>query len=219
MLHLWEAEDHAVVPGTVHQLRLRLAALQPPRGGRRHLLLLRPRARLPGLVLQLFLLCVRLGHALGLEVSQLLLLLLPGLLQLLAPHCLLLLEVVVVALVGDEQLVLQVDHLLTHAVEELLVVAHYQQGLLPPLQVVVQPDDRVEVQVVGGLVQHEQGGLDEQRPGQTDAHAPAPREELRGPHLHLRIEPQSEQNAASSGLRRGCPYGGQLLVQFAQPHV
>ena len=34
-----------------------------------------------------------------------------------------------------------------------------EQGLLPGAEVAVQPDDCIQVQVIGGLVQHQQGGL------------------------------------------------------------
>lgn len=76
----------------------------------------------------------------------------------------------------------------------------------------VEPDDGVQVQVVGGLVQHQQGGLHEQGsedtagqhewtgptlgrvvllPGQGDPHSPASREPLGGSVLHLWGEGQT----------------------------
>jgi len=57
----------------------------------------------------------------------------------------LLLEVVVVSFVENQLLFLQVDDLLTHAVEELLIVRHNKQSLFPSLQVVVQPNHSVQI--------------------------------------------------------------------------
>lgn len=47
----------------------------------------------------------------------------------------------------------------TDIVEKVLVVRDNEKRLLPGAQVAVQPDDSIQVQVVGWLVQHQQGGL------------------------------------------------------------
>ncbi len=63
----------------------------------------------------------------------------------------LLLEVVVVSLVENQFLLLQVDDLLAHTVEELLVVRYDEQSLFPPLQVVVQPNHSIQICCVKGM--------------------------------------------------------------------
>ena len=95
--------------------------------------------------LELLLLCVLLGDAAGLELPQLLFLLLPRLLLLLALHRLLFLEVIVVTLVDDQLLLVKMNDLLAYGVEEILIVRHNQKRLLPLLQVVVQPNHCVEI--------------------------------------------------------------------------
>jgi hypothetical protein len=96
-----------------------------------------------------------------------------------------LLEVVVVALVVVQLLVLEVDDVGDDGGQEILVVGHHQQRALPLGQVVLQPNHGVQVQVIRRLVQQQQVGLHEERAGQRDAHAPAAREVLRRPLLHL----------------------------------
>lgn len=50
------------------------------------------------------------------------------------------------------------------------------------IDALVEPDDSIEVQVVGGLVQQQQRGLHEQRPGGGQPRAGSERETLlRGP--------------------------------------
>ena len=85
-------------------------------------------------------------------------------------------------------------------VEEALVVADDEQRLLPVLEVVVQPDDGVQVQVIGRLVQHEQGGLDEEGSGQADPHPPASGELVGGAVLHVAVEAKTAKQAAGLGL-------------------
>ena len=46
------------------------------------------------------------------------------------------------------------------------------------LKVVVEPDDSIKIEVVGGFVQHEECGFEEQGPCEGHPHAPTPREVL-----------------------------------------
>ena len=71
--------------------------------------------------------------------------------------------------------------LVTHRIQEVLVVRHDQYGMLVFLQVIIQPNDGVQVQVIRRLVEHQQNRLHEERPRQGDAHAPAAGKQLRGP--------------------------------------
>lgn len=60
-------------------------------------------------------------------------------------------------------------------------MGHDEQGRLPlPGEVVVQPQHRVEVEVVRRLVEEEELGLDEQGPRERDAHAPPSAQDGRG---------------------------------------
>ena len=110
--------------------------------------------------------------------------------------------------------------------------------------VLVEPDDGVQIQVVGGLIQHQQSGLHKQGPGKQihqlqyntphhccdmgqltffththtpckgHSHSPAPGEFLGGPVLHLGGEGQTSQDPAGSGLCRCCSDGPQLFVDL-----
>jgi len=59
----------------------------------------------------------------------------------------------VISSVIEEFLHVEVDDVGADVVEEGLVVGYDEKSLLPVLQVVVQPDDGVEVKVIGRLVQ------------------------------------------------------------------
>src|SRR3712207_9444485 len=59
------------------------------------------------------------------------------------------------------------------AVEQEAVVAHQQHGAAEALEPALQPHRSFQVEVVGGLVQQQQVGLQEQRAGQRHAHPPA----------------------------------------------
>ena len=59
------------------------------------------------------------------------------------------------------------------AVEEFPVVGNQQQGARVSLQPVFQPDHRIQVEMVGGLVEQQQVGTAHQRARQVQAHAPA----------------------------------------------
>ena len=94
---------------------------------------------------------------------------------------LLLLEVVVVAGVEVDDAPVEVGDVRDHAVEEVAVVADDDQGARPGQQELLQPEQALEVEVVGGLVHEQQVGLLEQQPGQGHPHAPAAGELGDGP--------------------------------------
>ena len=58
-------------------------------------------------------------------------------------------------------------------VEEVAVMRHHYQRLLPALKVLLQPQHGAQVQVVGGLIQQKQRGLNVQCAREGDAQAPA----------------------------------------------
>ena len=78
-------------------------------------------------------------------------------------------------------------------IEERLVVRNDEQRLLPVLQIVVQPDDGVQVQVIRRFVEHQKCRLDEQGPSQGDAHAPTTGKFVCRSVLHLLAETQTSQ--------------------------
>mmetsp|Transcript_41917 Transcript_41917/g.72845 ORF Transcript_41917/g.72845 Transcript_41917/m.72845 type:complete len:299 (-) Transcript_41917:1028-1924(-) len=73
--------------------------------------------------------------------------------------------------------------------------------------------------MVSGLIQHQQSGLNEQRSGQGDTHAPTSREETSRAGLHLAVEAQSEKNASGPRLRRGRADQSQLCVHLSKSGV
>mmetsp|Transcript_19691 Transcript_19691/g.58405 ORF Transcript_19691/g.58405 Transcript_19691/m.58405 type:complete len:447 (-) Transcript_19691:1023-2363(-) len=99
-----------------------------------------------------------------------------------------------VALVEVQLEVVQVDDVGGHAVEEVAVVRHHHQRLLPPHQVLLQPQNRAQVQVVRRLVQQQQRGLNVERACERDAHAPAARKRLRRARLHHRREAEAVED-------------------------
>lgn len=58
----------------------------------------------------------------------------------------------------------QVNDVGADVVQERLVVRNYEQGFLPALQIVVEPDNGVQIQVVGWFVEHQKSGLQVKSP-------------------------------------------------------
>ena len=74
--------------------------------------------------------------------------------------------VVVVAAVGEDAVLVHLQDAVADVVQEVAVVGHHQQGHTAALQVVLQPLDHVDVEVVGGLVQDEHLRLIDEQAGQ-----------------------------------------------------
>src|SRR5690606_31706879 len=90
--------------------------------------------------------------------------------------------------------------LLDHRIQEVTVVGNQQQGARVALQPAFQPEDGIQVQVVGGLVEQQQVGRAHQRLGQVQAHAPATGE-ITDTAFHLRrLEAQAGQQLAGAGV-------------------
>ncbi len=103
-----------------------------------------------------------------------------------------------------------------HAVEELAVVRDQQQRAGIILQPAFQPDDGIEVQVVGGLVQQQQVGAAHQRARHVQAHAPAA-----GEFAHQRVligggEAQAMHQLRGARARVVAADGGVLRIQVGQ---
>ena len=104
------------------------------------------------------------------ELGDLLLALLVLALDARADGGLLLHHVVVAAVVEDDGLVVDVGDVGADGVEEVAVVGDGDQRAVVADEEVLQPEDGVEVEVVGGLVQQQRLRLAEQRLGQQHAH-------------------------------------------------
>ena len=83
------------------------------------------------------------------------------------------LEPVVAAGVEGELPALEVADLLRHRVQEVAVVADQDQRARVAAQMLLEPDRGLEVEMVGGLVEQQEVGLEEQHAGQRHAHPPA----------------------------------------------
>jgi hypothetical protein len=79
-----------------------------------------------------------------------------------------------------------------HGVEEFAVVADHHHGAGVALEPGFQPDQRVQVQVVGGFVEQQQVGRAHQRARQLQAHAPAAGEAVDGVVQFADLEAQAQ---------------------------
>ncbi|PTC33665.1 large tegument protein [Pseudomonas paraeruginosa] len=79
----------------------------------------------------------------------------------------------IAAPIKSQLAVLEVHHVVHHRIEEVAVVGDQHEGARIALEPVLQPEDRVEVEVVGRLVEQQQVGRAHQRLRQVQAHPPA----------------------------------------------
>ncbi len=82
------------------------------------------------------------------------------------------------------------------------VVRNEQHGAVVVLQVLFEPLDRLDVEVVRRLVEQKDRGAPQEELGQLDAHAPAARELARGTAEIAPLEAQAEQRLLDVGLAR-----------------
>ena len=121
---------------------------------------------------------------------------------------------VVAAGVAGEPSLIQVHDPLGHPVQEVAVVADQEQGLGVASQIVLEPEARLEIQMVGRLVQEQQVGLGEQHRSECCAHAPAAGEA--GQRLLLRglVEAQAGEDRARPRRRGVRPDIGEAGLGF-----
>ena len=112
------------------------------------------------------------------------------------------LEVAVVAGVGGEVAVLEVQDAPDHLVQELAVVRDQKQRAAVGAQPALQPQQRIEVQVVGRLIQQQQVRAAHERARQVGAHAQAAGELAQRARRGPRREPRPAASCAAR-LRRG----------------
>uniref|UniRef100_A0A2M4DFE8 Putative secreted protein n=1 Tax=Anopheles darlingi TaxID=43151 RepID=A0A2M4DFE8_ANODA len=146
-----------------------------------------------------------------LQPALLLLVILDHLTALLHVH---LLEHRVVTLVVVQLLIVQVNDLIAHVVEERLVVGYNQQRLLPPLQIIVKPDDGVQIEMVRRFIEQQQRRFDEECSRQRHTHTPTTGERIRRTVLHFTRKAQTGQNTASTWFRRISTDRLQLIVHL-----
>ena len=124
------------------------------------------------------------------DVRHLALLTLVGRLLLGEPLGALALEGGIVPRIEGQSLALQVQGVLHHRVQEVPVVGDQDQGAPIGLEPALQPDDRVQVQVVGGLVEQEQVRAAHQGARQGEPHTPTAGIAVDRPTLVARGEPE-----------------------------
>ena len=120
----------------------------------------------------------------------------------------------VVAHVQPGLAVVEMQGVRAHPVEELAVVADQQQGAGILEQPLLQPQHRVQVEVVGGFVEQQQVAGHHQRARQVQAHAPAAGERTYRAVVGLGREAQTVQQPPGAGLGVVTAQFGQLLVGF-----
>ena len=98
-------------------------------------------------------------------------------------------------------LVAHLDDPVGHAVDEVPVVADEEDRAPVGRQVLLQPADGVDVEVVGGLVEEQDVGVAQQQPGQQDPHAPAAGELPDRAAGVLGREAEPAEDALGLGLR------------------
>mmetsp|Transcript_34669 Transcript_34669/g.83756 ORF Transcript_34669/g.83756 Transcript_34669/m.83756 type:complete len:328 (+) Transcript_34669:573-1556(+) len=106
-------------------------------------------------------------------------------------------EGVVVPLVVRELLVPELNDVRADGIQEIPGVGHNDQGGLALRQVLLQPGHRVQIQVIGGLIQQQEVRVGEKRASQGHTHAPSSREMAEGLGLHMRGQPQPRQDLRS----------------------
>ena len=126
---------------------------------------------------------------------------------------------VVVAHVHLDLAVVDIHDVGTHGVQEVTVVADHDDGAGEVQQEVLQPVDRVNVQVVGGLVHHQQVGVAEQSLGQQHLHLQTG---VQGGHVvvvEIGADAKALENAGRVALGLPAAQLGILLFQLAGQHA
>ena len=121
---------------------------------------------------------------------------------------------VVVVVPGEQRdlAVVEVCHVGADAVQEVAIVGNDDHGAVPGGQHALQPADRVDVQVVGGLVEQQHVGVGEQRLGQQHAQLPARGDLAHGARVLVQRDAQPQQQLAGAGL-------GGIAVELGEAHL
>ena len=89
----------------------------------------------------------------------------------------------------------------TYRIEKIPVVRNQQQGTGVTRQPLLQPQQRIEVEVVGGLIKQQHVGGHEQGARQVDAHPPAAGEVSQGPCEIRLTKTEAHQQLSRPRLR------------------
>ena len=108
--------------------------------------------------------------------------------------------VVIVAAVTVEVLARDFDHAVADGVEEGAVMGDNKQGSGVIAEVGLEPAERLEVEVVGRFVEHEEVGLHDEEAGEVGAHDPATAHGARGTVVVGVAEGEAGENAFGFGL-------------------
>jgi len=122
---------------------------------------------------------------------------------------------VVVPPVVDELAHAHVDHVGADAVEEVHAVADEDEGAVPFLEVLFQPDAGLEIQMRRWVVEKEEGRLDEEGFGQGDAHAPPTGHVFSSLVDGDLVETETGENEGCAGLEGRRVHGVHSLKRLA----
>ncbi len=125
----------------------------------------------------------------------------------------LLLELRVVAAIRRCLAVLDVDDAIGDAVEELAIVGDEQQRAGVLAQPRLEPQDGVEVEMVGGLVEQQQVGAAHERARHVEAHAPAAGELGHGARLVGHAEAEAVHQRGGAGAGVVAAHAGEMRVE------
>ena len=104
-----------------------------------------------------------------------------------------------------------------HVIQKGAVVRDEQHRAVVVFQVILEPLDRLDVQVVGRLVQQENRGPAQQQFRQLDAHAPAARKFARGTLEVATLESQTEQRLLDVRFAGIAAQDVIMVGRFVQP--
>ena len=103
-------------------------------------------------------------------------------------------------------------------VQELPVVTDHDQSARVALKPTLQPNQGIQVQVIGRFIQKHQVRWAHQSPGQLKAHAPATGEAVDGLVQVLRFEPKAQDQRLRPRHRVVCACIGQGHVALSNRH-
>src|SRR5699024_9285076 len=110
------------------------------------------------------------------------------------------------ALEGVDDAVVHLPHAGAHRVEEPAVVGDDHQAAVPrgppPTQVLGQPGDALDIEMVGGLVQQQHVPVADQQPGEVDAPQLTAGE---GGDVGLQVDPAQQPGQHIADPRVRCP--------------
>mmetsp|Transcript_11801 Transcript_11801/g.24379 ORF Transcript_11801/g.24379 Transcript_11801/m.24379 type:complete len:283 (+) Transcript_11801:1120-1968(+) len=103
------------------------------------------------------------------------------------------------------------ENFLADAVQKVLIVGYHKEGLLPGLQVIVEPNDGIEIKMVCRFVQHQKRWFDKEGTSQRNSHSPTSRKHLGRFGLHFRGKSETRQDSVGLSLCGIRSHVGQFL--------